>query len=163
MLEVITPLIFALTLTLLSEMIIYYFLKPQSLKLIITVLIMNVFLNVLMNVILTLLVPSDIKSYYITLIIGEVLVVILETIIIYFINKTPLFKTFLFALFANGVSLWLGLLNNNFKIIDSTKVTSLYFSGGFVIVLCIALYLLFLFVPNNKQNRNNNGQANHQD
>ncbi len=163
MFPIIAPLIFALTLTLLTETIVYYFLKPQSYKFIITVLVMNTVSNLVMNIILTFFLPRLLDNYYLTLLIAELFVVGAEIILICLTNKTPIIKTILFSLLANAVSLALGLINNEWKIINTQSTDSFWFSALFVLLLCIALYVLFVFVPFNKKNRQPNEQGNRED
>lgn len=155
------PFIFAVSLTLLCETLIYFFLKPKDLKFITTTLIMNTILNVLMNVILTFFVAIvGVFEYYIALAIAEVIVVVLETLIIYFTNKTPLGKTFLFSLLANAVSLGAGLLNNKFNIIDTNEVVSIGASVVSILILCFSLYSLFFLPQLDQKKGKNKGDAN---
>lgn len=164
MVPAISSLVFALSLTLLVETLIYYFLKPRDLKFALSVIIMNGVLNVTMNIGFFLyFFAMPVHNYLRTLFIIEALIVIVETLIIYKINKTPLFKTFLFSLLANGVSLGLGLLNDTYTIIDSRRAYSLIFSVINIGLLCVFLYYFTTFPPLDEVDGKRNRHGNHEE
>lgn len=155
-------LFFAVTLTLLTETIIYAFLRPRDLKFALFVIALNGVLNLVMNVALTLYtLIYGVRDYLVILLYVEVGVFILEALFIYGREKTPLLKTFLVAFLANFVSLSLGLLNNTFTIIDTSRAYSLFFSFGFIVLLCLFLYYFTTFPPLNEVDRQRNRHGDH--
>lgn len=148
--------VFALALTIALEGWVYNFLKPWSLKLFLTTMVMNLILNTSMNLILSSY--TNQSNYYYFLALFEVLTIAIETVVLFLVFKEKLLKTFLFSLTANVVSLVFGLFINQF--ITSEKGAII---GSFMFVLIAGILLgvnLFiagrLYYINNSKNRKSN-------
>ncbi|MFA5660376.1 MAG: hypothetical protein WC968_03160 [Bacilli bacterium] len=97
-----------LFLTLLVETLIYFFLKPKSIKLLVTVIVLNMILNPAMNLLLNSF--KNPGTYNRILQLAEIITVIIETAVIVYIVKTPLKKTLIFSIFSNMGSFLMGII-----------------------------------------------------
>lgn len=98
----------ALFLTLFIETLVFLLLRRKEVKLYVSVFLLNLVLNPTMNFLL--LAAASKESYDLILYSFEVGTVLIETLAIYLIMKTPLFKTFLVTLLANALSYLGGLV-----------------------------------------------------
>lgn len=126
----ILSLLFPLSITLLIEPLVSSLSKRFSFFVMITSFVVNLFSNLSMNIVLSF--QQDVTIYNIILYSWEIGTVILETLIIFFINKTGFLKTLLFVFLANLASFLIGLLFNQF----------IFSSPDWVLILIISLNLI---------------------
>lgn len=129
-----------LILTLLVETVIYVFLKPKSLRLLATVVLLNLILNPLMNLFLARM--SNPFTYNRLLWLFEVITVVIEATVIIFIVKTSKKKTFLFAIMSNLGSFLMGVVlfvPNSFVSYTGERI-------AFIILLMIFIILVLVVI-----------------
>lgn len=126
----ILSLLFPLSITLLIEPLVSSLSKRFSFFVMITSFVVNLFSNLSMNIVLSF--QQDVTIYNIILYSWEIGTVILETLIIFSINKTGFLKTLLFVFLANLASFLIGLLFNQF----------IFASPDWVLILIISLNLI---------------------
>ena len=112
--------ILALSITLAIELLVIFLFFFKDIKTFIIMSVANIILNVTMNMIIQLM-PSDFW-YYFFLVVFEIFTFIVEALILFFICKKPLKKSFLVSLIANVTSLGVGLLINYFNVDYKIKV-----------------------------------------
>lgn len=150
--------LFALSITLLVEPIIIYLSNLKDYKLFIISFLSNLILNPFMNIALIYL---NHDHYYIYLAIFEFSTVILETLIIFFINKNNIRRTLIFVLLANLLSFAIGMMINNLKINHHTEmVIMIIFLSISILSLAFFLILLFFNIFHKKNNTDNNSGDN---
>ena len=143
--------LFALSITLLIEPIIISALKRFDMKLFITSFGLNIVLNISMNFLLLVL---NRDHYYVYLTIFEIATVVIETLIIFMINKTDLSRTALFTLLANLASFLMGYILN--KAIISNQILELILTiVFFTFSLCLLGFTIVLFALVKENNKNN--------
>ena len=129
----IVSILFSLAITLFIETGIYMILKHRDLKLLLIVSVLNLLLNPTMNIIFYFFVPDE-KTYWLALVIAEILTTLIESVIVFLFMKFKYWKTLLFAAIANASSLLVGLL---LRPVYETKTT--------IIVLTSLFFLGYLF------------------
>lgn len=129
----------ALMLTLFIETIIYFFYKPFNVRAVVIVVIMNIILNLTMNLLLRFnpFIASTYTRWVIALVIAEILIVIIEAFILYFLIDKKKWRSIIFSVSANGASLALGTVLITLDIINT--------QGAALIVTVIFAFLLGLF------------------
>ena len=146
--------IFSLSVTLLIEPSLIWLLTKGNHKTFITSFASNVFLNVGMNVLLLYVV--DKQYYYLFLTIFEISTVILETLIIFTINKTDFWKTLLYVFIANLVSFIVGYIFNIFVldlfVRQILSVIFFIFAGSGFIFVFVCFLLSFFKISNSEEN-----------
>ena len=149
--------LFALSITLMIEPIIVSAMKRFNMKLFITSLGLNIILNVTMNLLLYAL---NQDHYYVYLAIFEFATVIIETLMIFMINKTDLQKTLLFVLLGNLASFLVGIILNKVAIYKNVElILTIVF---FVITCGLLAFTAVLFALSYEDNKNNKS-TNHND
>lgn len=146
--------ILPLAITLALETGIYMILKHRDIKLLLVVSFLNVVLNMSMNIGLSFI--DDKTIYWIVLSISEAVTVILESLVITLIMKFKYLKVLLFSVFANAVSLGVGLL---IQPIYQTKTAVIIACGVFLAIYFFTYgFTLFAFMSNYR-NRNNDSSG----
>ena len=142
-------LLFALSITLMIEPIIISSMKKFDLKLFITSLGLNIVLNTTMNFLLIIL---NQDHYYVYLAIFEFATVIIETLMIFMINKTDLQRTLLMTLLANLASFLVGFILNKVAIYKNVElILTIIF---FVITCGLLAFTAVLFALHYEDNKN---------
>lgn len=146
--------LFSLFLTTSIEGIVYAISNKFYLKTYIFLLIANLILNPTMNLII--LSFKDENAYIITLMIGEILTVVIESFIYYFITKKSYWYSLLIALTANVASFAIGNAINELNIITNEKA---YLIGSIILLFVTNIELLTVILYQyyrHKNNRNDN-------
>ena len=155
--------LFALSITLMIEPIIVSSMKKFDMKLFITSFGLNVILNATMN---CLLIALNQDHYYVYLAIFEFATVIIETLMIFMINKTDLQKTLLFVLLANLASFLVGYILNKVAIYRNVELilTIVFYviASGFLAFTAV-LFALHYEDNKNHQASDNNDNGNGED
>lgn len=142
-------LLFALSITLMIEPIIISSMRKFDLKLFITSLGLNIVLNATMNFLLIIL---NQDHYYVYLAIFEFATVIIETLMIFMINKTDLQRTLLMTLLANLASFLVGFILNKVAIYRNVElILTIIF---FVITCGLLAFTAVLFALHYEDNKN---------
>lgn len=142
-------LLFALSITLMIEPIIISSMRKFDLKLFITSLGLNIVLNTTMNFLLIIL---NQDHYYVYLAIFEFATVIIETLMIFMINKTDLQRTLLMTLLANLASFLVGFILNKVAIYKNVElILTIIF---FVITCGLLAFTAVLFALHYEDNKN---------
>ena len=150
--------LFALSITLMIEPIIVSSMKKFNMKLFITSLGLNIVLNTAMN---CLLIALNQDHYYVYLAIFEFATVIIETLMIFMINKTDLQKTLLFVLLANLASFLVGYILNKVAVYRNVElILTIVF---FVIATCLLAFTAVLFALHYEDNKNHQAPYNEND
>lgn len=147
--------LFALTLTLFLEGLVYALCFKFEFKTLVAVSIANILINTFMNFTITSLVSY--KEYMIWLMMFEVLTFITEAIVCFIFSKGKLWFCFLAAFTANIVSFAVGYTFNYFNlfkengtlIIGSTILFVLY--TGLIVYSALRFFTPWLFVKQNGQ------------
>lgn len=151
--------LFAMSLTLLIEPFLLWIVSKRNNKIFFTTFTMNSITNPTMNILLYLVSPNE---YYVYLFIFEICTVILETLIIFIINKTDLVKTLLYVFLANLVSFIFGMMFNMFNM---NLLTMWILIGVFILLegglfIFVILRIIFIHVSNREEDNHKNDTSN---
>lgn len=143
--------LFSLSITLFFETGIYMILKHRDIKLLLIVSVMNLILNPAMNIIFYYAIPDE-KTYWLALIIAEIMTTLIESVIVFLLMRFKYPKTLLFAFIANATSLAIGLLLRPVYETKTTIIvlTSLFFLG----YLFTYIFVLVSFTRRHNNDRN---------
>lgn len=152
----IVSILFSLAITLFIETGIYMILKHRDLKLLLVVSIMNLLLNPAMNVIFYFAIPDE-KTYWLALVIAEILTTLIESVIVFLFMRFKYPKTLLFAFLANAASLAVGLL---LRPVYETKTTIIVLTSMFFLgYLFTYIFVLVSFTRRYNNDRDDNSGA----
>ena len=148
--------LFSLSITLFFETGIYMILKHRDIKLLLIVSVMNLILNPAMNIIFYYAIPDE-KTYWLALIIAEIMTTLIESVIVFLLMRFKYPKTLLFAFIANATSLAIGLLLRPVYETKTTIIvlTSLFFLG----YLFTYIFVLVSFTRRYNNDRNSDSSA----
>lgn len=151
----------ALMLTVFIETIIYFFYKPFNIRAIIITIVMNIVLNVTMNLLLRFnpFIASTYTRWVIALVIAEIIVVIIEALVLYFLIDKKKWRSLIFSLSANSASLALGTVLITLSVINTDEVALIV---TFVLAFMLGIFFAgtVLFNEIYRKNSNANGEAN---
>ena len=146
---VVEKIIFALLVTLASELFIYSAMDNFKMKSYWVMFIANIVLVTTMNVVL--MVMPNLLAYLIAIVVAEILIYVGEALIFWWITKSSIWTAFLTSIIANTLSLGLGIYFNHshpekYKVLYYILIGSL----ALIILVQIGLVLYFFFKRKNE-------------